>query len=786
MSELYWLHQIQPSDRRLVGDRAFYLSQLIQSGYPAVSGFVISAQLLRDFLGSIDWLEPLFADLANSSLHLNLTDPHQLRTIARHIRQGITTADLRASWLNNLESYFQSWQAPALRLSPSLYIQDASMGLDLQFAGLLDAHVSWTDLDSVVAGVKQVWSQFFRAKSLLCYQHYKVQLHQLHLAILVQPVWPTISSGILKTDGRILEIQSVWGAGLSLTLGEVTPDIYRLSLESGKVESFQPGSRNYAYDLRVEGSTSQPSAKRQDCLHSYVPEIDPVSPLPPDFLQELIQVARQVIADFHRAFALEWEILAPTPTGSSLHLTRFNLGKAGDFSPAPSQQPIQADLTPVNPSLQPPLLKGFAVSAGQVQAQAYVTDVDRPPESIPIGAILVIPVITPDWLPVLKQSVGLIAEQGGATSHGAIVARELGIPAIVGAIGATHRIQTGDSILLDGNQGLVYDADMPGTPELSLQPIIATTTSSFPMNLPAIATQLMVNLSQMDRAQEIGSLRVDGIGLLRSELMLVDVLAGQHPLTWVKQNRQAELMDWITRQLEQASHFFAPRPIFYRTLDLRSHEFRSLRGGESPTLETNPMLGMRGTFAYLRDPTLFDLELAVLKRVYELGCTNVRLLLPFVRTVEEFVFCKQRIEQAGLLYYSQFQIWIMAEVPSILFLLPDLVQAGVQGISIGTNDLTQLLLGVDRDQEQMAVAFDSNHPAVRRAIEQFIQIATQLKIPCSICGQAPAQYPDLIEDLIRWGITSISVEPQAVEQTYWAIARAERRLLLEAMQVQGR
>ena len=184
--------------------------------------------------------------------------------------------------------------------------------------------------------------------------------------------------------------------------------------------------------------------------------------------------------------------------------------------------------------------------------------------------------------------------------------------------------------------------------------------------------------------------------------------------------------------------------------------------------------------SYLKDPKVFDLELAALAAVQQSGQTNLYLMLPFVRSVEEFSFCRQRVEQAGLTQVAQFQLWIVAEVPSVLFLLPQYVKAGVQGVSIGTNDLTQLLLGVDRDRGELAANLNERHPAVLQAIAQIIQMAQQANISCSICGQAPVLYPEIIDSLIQSGITSISVEPNAVEQTYRAIARAEQRLLLAA------
>jgi pyruvate, water dikinase len=168
-------------------------------------------------------------------------------------------------------------------------------------------------------------------------------------------------------------------------------------------------------------------------------------------------------------------------------------------------------------------------------------------------------------------------------------------------------------------------------------------------------------------------------------------------------------------------------------------------------------------------------------QVHQSSCHNINVLLPFVRTVEEFRFCRQKMQQAGLGQYASCQTWIMAEVPSVLLLLPEYVRAGVQGISIGTNDLTQLLLGVDRDQAVLAEVFDERHPAVQQAIAHLIHSARRLGIPCTLCGQAPVLYPELIAPLVRWGITGLSVDPSAVESTYRAIARAERELLLAAV-----
>jgi pyruvate,water dikinase len=367
-------------------------------------------------------------------------------------------------------------------------------------------------------------------------------------------------------------------------------------------------------------------------------------------------------------------------------------------------------------------------------------------------------------LQLIKQAVGIVLEQGSMTSHSAIIAREVGVPAVIAAADATQKIRHGELILIDGDRGSVYRmADMlEPLPEMTAAPLSESMNSG---NRPSLATRLMVNLSQPDRLDTIAALPIDGIGLLRGELLALSVLEQQHPLQWLHSGRSAALVKRLAARIAQFAAALAPRPVFYRSLDLRSHEARALSGGEAIAVETNP--------------TLFDLELAALAQV-QTKYPNIHLLLPFVRTVEEFSFCRERVQQAGLMHNPQFQLWIMAEVPSVLFLLPDYVCAGVQGIAIGTNDLTQLLLGVDRDHGTMASAFDARHPAVRAAIAQLIQQAKQSGIPCSICGQAPSHDPELVEALVHWGITSISVDPGAVDATYWAIARAERRLLLDA------
>jgi pyruvate,water dikinase len=439
---------------------------------------------------------------------------------------------------------------------------------------------------------------------------------------------------------------------------------------------------------------------------------------------------------------------------------------------------------PIKPNIQ--FIQGIGAARGRIIANAYILNSAQKSLQIPKGVILITSVITPDYLPLLKGVVGIITEQGGLTSHGAILARELSIPAVISATGATTILQSGERLLLDGDKGEIYrlTEEEENFPSAEMEKTMNDEKISDHQltNLPIIATKLMVNLSQPQLIKQVQSLPVDGVGLLRSELMILNILKGKHPQEWLLQGRQKELLELLSEQIMQFARAFLPRPIFYRSLDLPAYNLTSL--SENLPLSQSSIISERGVFSYMQYPAIFELELQALAIVQASGYRNINLLLPFVRTVEEFIFCRHKVAESGLMKNHQFQLWIMAEVPSVLFLLPEYIQAGVMGISIGTNDLTQLLLGVDREQGKSATIFDESHPVVMKAISQLIKMSQAGGIPCSICGQAPALYPEIIDKLIEWGITSISVEPEAVDRTYKAIARAEQRLILAAARKQ--
>lgn len=731
MNYIYWLSQIQYSEQSLVGDKLFILSQLLQDRCPIFPGFVLGNSLLREFLNSLD--EPLIKNFSR----LDINNYRTLQSTVRHSRQLIEDALFPQAWQTEIFSAARELNSACLSLEPFITTPGASDRVN----SLLKSHTCTATPQAIAEAIKLVWSELFTANSLFYWHKLGLNINHIDLAILIRPLINVYASGTVKIERDSLEIEANWGLEASLLRGDVEPDRYDLDRHTGDVRAQYLGLKNYAY--RPTDLTTA-----TECLEAYIPDEKLASTyvLDSDAIALLFELLQNAIEQQPQIKHIAWTAIKDT-SQPQFYLTRFS-----NYSTTVTTTKMTASTVS---SIQP-LLNGVPVSPGYLQAEVVVFDTDR--NSIPQGAILVTKAIAPQHLALIKRAGGIITETGGKTSHGAIIARELHIPAIVNVPDATKVLQTGDRVLLDGDSGNVY----PATAQLELPELRSDRqTPAYP-----IATKLMVNLSQPESIASVSSLRVDGVGLLRSELMLADLLSDP-TFAWWQESFQKQFVTTLTNSLRQFTTAFAPRPVFYRSLDRYA--------------QSNSVLGSRGTYDYLSDPTLFDLELQALATITAEGQHNLNLILPFVRSVEEFQFCDRRIENAGLTTRSSFQVWIMAEVPATILLLPEYIRAGVRGIAIGTNDLTQLLLGVDREQTQFSDrGLNANHPAMHKAMAKLIKTANEGEIECSICGQAPVEYPSLIEKLIEWGITTISVEPDAVDRTYRAIARAERRILLKS------
>jgi pyruvate, water dikinase len=795
VKEIYWLDRIKPSENIVIGKRAEILSHLAQKGYPVFPGFAIEASLLQDFFQSTDDSDSLLTDLCTTSWHLDINNYKALQKAARQSRQIILNTPLSSELVEQIYTQAQTFNSSAVILHPVI-VSPSFEGAN--YESLLRSPVCWLSLENLSVALKEVWMEIFTAKSLFYARKTSIDLQQIQLAILVQPIINSIATGKAIIERESIIITATYGLEDSFILGEVLPDEYRIQLDTGIIKAQNLGSKTRAYQLK-ERSTS--INLETNCLETYLLSEREQESLTLDsiYITKLINLLKKLPKKADEIVTVSWTLIT---TEASLYEAEFYLT---EYTTKTDYTEVVApnNHLPRGSSVKnsQPLLTGLAASPGYAIAPAaIIATSDFDSQHISEGVIIVAKNIHSTFLPFLKKAAGLIVEEGGLTSHGAILAREMNIPAIVAAKDAVSAIASGESILLNGNTGEVYRFDGVSVASLG-ESGIGSGESGFVganghasyrratltplresgvgdnLNYP-IATQLMVNISQSSSIERAAALKIDGVGLLRAELMLLDILSEQPFDRWLEKSQRQELLDRWTNSLAEFASAFAPRPIFYRSLDgYPAQKSNTNSDGQIYSLSTK-----RGTYNYLLDPYLFDLELEVLLRLQDRGYDNIKLILPFVRSVEEFIFCRSRIENIGLTKKPSFQIWIMAEVPSIIFLLPEYIKAGVRGIAIGTNDLIQLFLGIDRDETHLThlnSQFQATHPVILKALKKLIKTAKAHNIPCSICGRSTIDNPELIEHLITWGIATISTELEAIPATYEAIARTEKRLLLE-------
>lgn len=744
MIKLYWLSEINSQVRPIIGEKAWILSQLRQNGYPIFPGFVISSNTFQAFLKNLNDVNSLLADFPESSLHLDVDNPRTLQLVAQQSRQSILRVSFPEEWRKLLEKATENLGSDSLILRASL---GGNFSLNQDISGLAPAQVCWNIGDSLEIAIKEMWTQLLNAKSLFYWQRLGIKIEQLNLAILVQPMVDAIASGVAINHYNSIEIEGNWGLGHSLLQGEVVGDYWKIDSSSGDVIEQKLGNKPCAYRLK--------NSKLMDknCLESYLIDTREQAQycLNLEGITQLFQINKKLETDSINWSSLEW-IFYHSKEDSSAKIAITQL--IPSLYTQSFQETKTATITPQSQSQ----LQGVAAAPGRIQGIVYLLHQNSDSTELTNG-IIVAQKIHPFQLSSLKKASGIITEEGGITSHAAILARELGIPAVVSIPGATSWLQTGDSILLDGDTGTI-SLNILNEQKMSLEKPLSPPEKSW--HYP-IATRLMVNLSQPSSLKKVMGLPLDGLGLVRSELMLLDLCTPQSLKEWLHHSKPQDIIAKLTKRISEFANFFAPRPIFYRTFDDKF----------------SPDQDRRGTAGYCLDSTLFRLELQALSQVQQQGYQNINVILPFVRTVDEFCFSLDLIREYQLTRHPHFQVWIMAEVPSVIFELSNYVKVGVQGIAIGTNDLIPLLLGIERNQiygKHLSSIYES---AILNALKQLVLEATRLKIPSCICGQIVVNSAKIIDNLVSWGITHISVEPEVVETTYQAIARVEKRLILD-------
>ncbi|XRG84469.1 phosphoenolpyruvate synthase [Salinisphaera sp. SPP-AMP-43] len=782
-SHIKWFSQLGMDDVDTVGGKNASLGEMIShladAGVSVPDGFATTAAAYREFLAH-DGL----ADRINAALDaLDIDDVDALAETGGQIRQWVLDHPfppaLEQAIRDAFEQLAEGHNDMAVAVRSSATAEDLP---DASFAGQQETFLNVRGLDNIMLAIKDVFASLFNDRAISYRVHKGFEHSQVALSAGVQRMVrsDTGTSGVMFTIDtesgfdKVVFITSSWGLGEAVVQGAVNPDEYYVYKDN--IDAKRP-----AILRRVKGGKAIKMVYTEDRSHGKTTEFVDVEPadqqrfsLSDEDAEALAAQAMTIERHYGRPMDIEWgkdgetgklyilQARPETVKSNAAKLERYKLDAAG------------YDVLVTGRSI------GQRVGAGRVRNVASIKEMNK----VEPGDILVTDMTDPDWEPVMKRAAAIVTNRGGRTCHAAIIARELGIPAVVGTGDATERLADGSDVTVscaEGDTGYVYAGAIDFTiDEVSLD------------RMPEIGTKIMMNVGNPDRAFDFASIPNAGVGLARLEF-IINRQIGVHPRALLEYDQQSDelkavidahiagyedpvnfYIDRLVEGIATIAAAFHPKPVIVRLSDFKSNEYANLIGGEAyEPDEENPMIGWRGASRYLAEDfkPCFELELEAVKRVRgAMGLTNVQIMIPFVRTLGEAKGVSDLLLEHGLERgKNDLKVIMMCELPSNAVLADEFLEY-FDGFSIGSNDMTQLSLGLDRDSGLISHLFDERDPAVKIMLEKAIVAAKRNDKYVGICGQGPSDYPDLARWLLDQGIESMSLNPDTVVSTWLFLA----------------
>lgn len=776
---ILWFEQITLKDLDSVGGKNASLGEMIhhlsEAGIDVPGGFATTAETFQAFLTYNKLHEKIYSLLDI----LDVNDVTALAQTGATLRQWIIDAPFEPE----MEKAVRGAYAQLLEKHPgiSVAVRSSATAEDLpeaSFAGQQETYLNVSGIEAVLLAIKKVFASLFNDRAISYRVHQGFPHEKVSLSAGIQRMVRSDlgSSGVMfsvDTESgfdKVVFITSSYGLGEMVVQGAVNPDeflVYKPSLEKGlsSVIRRNLGSKHhkmvYANDPANPVVIEPVPEKDQQCFSLTTEEVE-----------SLGKKAIAIEKHYGKPMDIEWG-----KDGRDGQLYILQARPETVKSRSNKQVLEQYEIHESGKILTEGRSVGQRIGQGKARVIKNVSEISRVQE----GDVLISDMTDPDWEPVMKKASAIVTNRGGRTCHAAIIARELGIPAVVGCGDATEHIQEGDNVTVscaEGDTGFVY------------QGLLKFTVKSVDVNnVPQLPIKIMQNVGNPERALAFQALPSEGVGLARLEFLISNTI-GVHPKALLNYNKLEDkalkekiaskiaaygdpvefYVQKLTEGIATIGAAFAPKPVIVRLSDFKSNEYANLLGGVAyEPSEENPMLGYRGASRYISDDfkECFALECQAIKRVREgMGLTNVEVMIPFVRTVDEARMVTEALAQNGLKRGEHgLRVIMMCELPSNALLADEFLEY-FDGFSIGSNDLTQLTLGLDRDSSLVAHYFDERNPAVKALLSMAIQACKKAGKYIGICGQGPSDHPDLAKWLMDEKIDSISLNPDSVLRTY--------------------
>jgi pyruvate,water dikinase len=781
------LAEVRMTDVAAVGGKSASLgemiSQLAGAGVRVPGGFATTAQAFREFLGQ-DALDKRIAERLSKLDH---EDVKALAAAGQEIRGWILAQPFPAALEREIAARYEALSSGSAE-SASFAVRSSATAEDLpdaSFAGQQETFLNVKSLPNLLEAVKHVYASLYNDRAISYRVHQGYAHHDVALSAAIQRMVRSdlAASGVMFTldtesgFDQVVLITSSYGLGETIVQGQVNPDefyVYKRGLEAGKKAILRRGLGSKAIKM-IYGDATQAGRSVKTVE---VPEAERAKfSITDDETEELARYALVIERHYRRPMDIEW---GKDGVDGKLYVlqARPETVKAGERVDTLSRYHLKqrSEVLATGRAI------GQRIGSGNVRLVAGPAEMDRVRE----GDVLVTDMTDPDWEPVMKKAAAIVTNRGGRTCHAAIIARELGIPAVVGCGDATRVLKEGRPVTVscaEGDTGFVYRG------------ILETEVIDLSLaKMPKPPVKITMNVGNPELAFEFQRLPNDGVGLARLEFIIARMI-GVHPravlaypdlgadLKVAVEEHSAGYSDPVTFYVEKLAEgvatlgaAFWPKPVIVRLSDFKSNEYSSLTGGSRyEPHEENPMLGFRGASRYISSAfrQCFELECRALKKVRDdMGLTNVELMVPFVRTVAEARKVLDLLAENGLKRGENgLRIIMMCEIPSNA-VLADAFLEHFDGFSIGSNDMTQMTLALDRDSGgSIAEAFDERDPAVKHMLHLAIQACRKAGKYVGICGQGPSDHPDLAKWLVEEGIESLSLNPDTVVETWLYLAR---------------
>lgn len=777
-----WFDELRRADVGLVGGKSSSLGELTSSvDVPVPYGYATTANAYRYFMektGQNKKIHKMLQELQD------VEDSVELHEVCTKIRESICSATMPEDLAEQIGKAYEELAEKVGEKNPFVAVRSSATAEDLpdaSFAGQQDTYLNVTGRDMVIRKVKECYASTFTDRAVYYRAKKNFDHENVALSAAVQMMADAKAAGVMFTvnlatgaDDSIM-IEGSWGLGEYIVQGTVTPDNFVVDKDSLTITSRRINEKSIELIRKEGGDVEERKVE---------PERAKAQVISDEQIAQLADYAKRIEKHYGCYMDMEWAVD---------HKDRLWILQARPETVwSKKNKEKKSEEETVMTTDHNVLVKGLPASPGMAAGKCHVITDPKDIDTFKEGEVLVTTMTSPDWVPAMKKAVAIVTDAGGMTCHASIVSRELGIPCVVGtksrSVEATGVLKTGQDITIDARNGIIYDgivADLvkKGTPAAQAAGTAAVAAEYF----PPTGTRVLMNLGDPDLADKYASLPCDGIGLMREEFIWTTFIH-EHPLYLIETGRPEKVVDMLAEGISKVCRALAPRPVVLRFSDFKSGEYRNLKGGDKyEPEEPADLLGWRGASRYY-DPKYTDafrLELKAVRKVREeYGLKNLNCMIPFCRTVDEAEKVTAIMREEGLERGPDFKLLLMAEIPANI-LLADRFNKFVDGYSIGSNDLTMLILGCDRNNDTVASLFDERNLAIKRAIRHLIKVAHRDGKTVSICGQAPSVYPDFTEFLVKSGIDYVSVNPDMVKSTRLNVARIEQRLILDAATGRG-